>query len=277
MVKQYNSKFRVGQGGIKVIAPIDPIPPVTLEEGVDQLVLVDTTNSGTVTIILQRADGSGGKRLCIKKIGGTGNVVITPAGSQTIDGQSSVTLVSVNEAVDIISDNENWLKAVVAGGLQLIQTVVADNQDDTLDFNLPTPFTGEDGSMLVLVFDIVWLGADNYPMRINQTGGGNYFQDGRRIIGGVETILDLNSQQFFNMASNSLITANGDILHLICYIQIQNNRVGITNFANGVTVNGNEFTTGKLDQDISSITQLSFEGNADFDIGSRFSLYKLTR
>ncbi len=97
-------KFRVGQGGV-----IEVNSDVTLDEGVDQLVLVDAT-AGPVTVTLQRADGSGGKRFCIKKIDGSANVVtIDTQFSQTIDGAATHSISSQNEFVDLLSDNENWL------------------------------------------------------------------------------------------------------------------------------------------------------------------------
>ncbi len=109
MVKQFNAKFRVGQGGLKEVSS-----DVTLDEGVDQLVLVDAS-AGPVTVTLQRADGSGGKRFCIKKVDSSQNAVtITPSLSQTIDGQTSKSISQENQTLDIISDNENWLNLIVA-------------------------------------------------------------------------------------------------------------------------------------------------------------------
>lgn len=104
MVKKYNTKFRVGQGGI-----VEVSSDVTLEEGADQLVIVDAS-AAPVTVTLQRADGSGGKRFCVKKIDSSANVVTIEArAGQKIDGAGSIPLASQNEFVDLLSDNENWL------------------------------------------------------------------------------------------------------------------------------------------------------------------------
>jgi len=108
MVKQYNAKYRVGQGGL-----VEVSSDVTLEEGVDQLVLVDATG-GPVDVTLPRADGSGGKRYCIKKIDSSANAVtISTSLSQTIDGSATATLTTQDQTLDLISDNENWLKVVL--------------------------------------------------------------------------------------------------------------------------------------------------------------------
>ncbi len=103
MVKKFNAKFRVGQGGVKVVTS-----DVTLGEGEDALVLADAS-AGPITITLQRADGSGGKRTTIKKIDTSGNdVIVQGKAGQTIDGGASLTLDVQNDFLSIISDNENW-------------------------------------------------------------------------------------------------------------------------------------------------------------------------
>ena len=103
MVKKFNAKFRVGQGGLKLVTS-----DVTLGEGEDALVLVDAT-AGPITVTLQRADGSGGKRTTIKKTDTSGNdVIVQPKAGQTIDGGGSLVLDVQNDFLCIISDNENW-------------------------------------------------------------------------------------------------------------------------------------------------------------------------
>jgi len=114
LVKQYNTKYRVGQGGL-----VEVSSDVTLDEGVDQLVLVDAS-ANPIDVTLPRADGSGGKRYCIKKIDSSANeVTISTSLSQTIDDSATQTLTTENETLDIISDNENWLKTIftIAAGL----------------------------------------------------------------------------------------------------------------------------------------------------------------
>jgi len=110
LVKQYNAKFRVGQGGL-----VEVSSDVTLDEGVEQLVLVDAS-AGPVDVTLPRADGSGGKRYCIKKIDSSANAVtISTSLSQTIDGSATKTLTTENETLDLISDNENYIVVVISG------------------------------------------------------------------------------------------------------------------------------------------------------------------
>lgn len=103
MVKKFNAEFRIGQGGV-----VEVNSDVILDAA-SGLILVDAT-AGPVTVTLQRSDGLGGRRYCIKKVDSSPNTVtISPVSSQTIDGQASVTLSSENEFIDILSDNENWL------------------------------------------------------------------------------------------------------------------------------------------------------------------------
>jgi len=104
LVKKYNNKFRVGQGGL-----IEVSSDAELEGDVNQLVLCDAS-VGPFDVTLPRADGAGGKRFCIKKIDSSVNAVgIMPQPGQTIDGDADTTLADENQTVDLISDNENWL------------------------------------------------------------------------------------------------------------------------------------------------------------------------
>ena len=117
MVKRFNPEFRVGQGGILEVSADRSLP------GDAFLVLVDAT-AGPVIITLQRADGFGGKRFCIKKVDSSVNVVtIVPIVGQTIDGQASIELSNPNAAIEVISDNENYDSVGYPGGSISFQKV----------------------------------------------------------------------------------------------------------------------------------------------------------
>lgn len=65
------------------------------------------TTGGTFTITLPTAVGNQAL-LIIKKTAGTANLVIDGAGTETIDGGLTATLVKENESITLISDNANW-------------------------------------------------------------------------------------------------------------------------------------------------------------------------
>lgn len=78
----------------------------------DRVVLVDDdTAGGDVTITLPSAATLGdGWAVTIKKEGTTGNITIDPDGSETIDGNSTVTLQHKNGAISVVSDGTNWCR-----------------------------------------------------------------------------------------------------------------------------------------------------------------------
>jgi len=126
MVKNFNLNFRVGQGGLKEVNSDSQ-----LAEGEDLLVLVDATG-GPIDLTLPRADGWGGKRYCIKKIDSSANAVtISTTSSQTIDGSATQTLTSENETLDIVADNENWLKTIIAVAVGLAASLFTEGMSET--------------------------------------------------------------------------------------------------------------------------------------------------
>jgi hypothetical protein len=73
-----------------------------------QLVICDTT-SGAVTATLHTAVGYAGTTHTIKKLGNnTNTVTILPAGSQTIDGLSSLDTQVYRDSVTVQSDGDEW-------------------------------------------------------------------------------------------------------------------------------------------------------------------------
>ena len=78
---------------------------------IDDTVIADTT-SNTITLTLPTAVGHDGKVYTFKRIGDAitdlNNVVIDPAGSETVDRETTWNLTSTDEAITIISDGSNW-------------------------------------------------------------------------------------------------------------------------------------------------------------------------
>lgn len=68
--------------------------------------VIDCT-TGTFTVNLFTAVGNTGRILIIKN-SGSGTITIDPNGSQTIDGNTTITLTAINQSRTIISDGANW-------------------------------------------------------------------------------------------------------------------------------------------------------------------------
>ena len=74
----------------------------------DTLVLADAT-AANVTLSLPPAASEEGRELIIKKISDPPNsVIVTPNGSEAIDGNPGVTLSVKNEVVHIVSNGTGW-------------------------------------------------------------------------------------------------------------------------------------------------------------------------
>ena len=92
-------------------SPVVPYTTITGDTTVTtaNVVVFANATSGEIDVTMYAATSNGGRTLTIKKIDSSANaVVITRAGSETIDGATSVTLIHQNEAVTLISDNSNW-------------------------------------------------------------------------------------------------------------------------------------------------------------------------
>jgi hypothetical protein len=61
-----------------------------------------------VTVTLEAAASAIKRRIDIKKLGGTANVIIDGNGAETIDGATTITLTMQYEAVTLVSDGSNW-------------------------------------------------------------------------------------------------------------------------------------------------------------------------
>jgi len=74
---------------------------------VDEVIFAETPVSD-INIYLPLASGNGGKELVIKKTIGAHNVIVNTSNSETVDGDSSLTISYNYESVHLISDNNNW-------------------------------------------------------------------------------------------------------------------------------------------------------------------------
>ena len=88
-----------------------PYTTITTHTGISvaNVVVFANATSGAINVTLYAATGNGGKTVTIKKIDSSTNAVdVLRAGSETIDGATSVTLLHENESITLMSDNSNW-------------------------------------------------------------------------------------------------------------------------------------------------------------------------
>jgi len=74
----------------------------------DNVVVFVNATSGEVDVTLYAATSNGGRTLVIKKTDSGNTVNILRAGSETIDGATSLALYHQNESITLMSDNSNW-------------------------------------------------------------------------------------------------------------------------------------------------------------------------
>jgi hypothetical protein len=89
------------------IVPYTTITGDTTLTTSNEVVFVNAT-SGEVDVTLYAATSNGGRKLIIKKTDSGNTVNILRAGSETIDGATSLALYHQNESITLISDNSNW-------------------------------------------------------------------------------------------------------------------------------------------------------------------------
>lgn len=76
------------------------------DDGIEYL--YGNATNGNITFGLPTAADNAGRRILIKKIGGTGRVIITGEGAETIDGESSISLILLYDYLDITCDGNGW-------------------------------------------------------------------------------------------------------------------------------------------------------------------------
>ena len=89
------------------IVPYTTITGDTTLTTSNEVVFVNAT-SGEVDVTLYAATSNGGRKLIIKKTDSGNTVNILRAGSETIDGATSLALYHQNESITLMSDNSNW-------------------------------------------------------------------------------------------------------------------------------------------------------------------------
>lgn len=149
------------------------------------------------------------------------------------------------------------------------------------NFNFPAVDFNDD-SELMLVIDIGVQEALNLGLQIDSITSTTYFTDGRRIDGGVETLLDINSATTIQLASSTLLSANNRQAFIIVHIGLgkagSGDRPRILSHATGGLNFMDELISGSNTSSqvsLTDITILTSIGN--WHIGTRMTLYKLAR
>jgi len=157
-----------------------------------------------------------------------------------------------------------------------------DSLQGSKTFNF-TPIDFDNDSMLALEIDMSPTSNDNLDIIINGITSGVYFQDGSVIttFPTAETIIDINSANNFRFTG---IVESFRAQHFILYFQL--NKAGTSTFVsaqlNAIRLSalsgGRSYkTTGKINQNITSISSITVSLGAFFIVGSRMSLYKVSR
>jgi hypothetical protein len=98
--------------------PTNPYRKVTASESVkrtDEHLLVDST-AGAVTLTLQLADNRRAP-LRVKRIAGANTVTITRAGTDTIEGNTSITLLEIDASVELLPTKDDIYRVVSSHGM----------------------------------------------------------------------------------------------------------------------------------------------------------------
>jgi len=174
-----------------------------------------------------------------------------------------------------------------AGGVTSIWKVLGSKKFlDSLQFSFTfnfDPIDFSDVSMLVLEIDAQSTQNVNLLITVNGITNAVYFQDGSSIdtFPPTETIIDINNANDFTIGSG--IFQSSRSVSLLIYFQLNSNRLSVQLNANRQSAlsGGLSYkTTGKINQDITSVSSIKLETNNPlrfFKIGSRMSLYSVSR
>ena len=108
-------------------------------------------------------------------------------------------------------------KSRIYGGYQLEQTHEAQSTESELDFTINSDDFSKT-SHYVIVADLTVDGSLILQMQLNELTSSVYYEEGRRIAAGVETLLDINGALQFNVAHSTILSANNANATIIIHI-----------------------------------------------------------
>jgi len=194
-------------------------------------------------------------------------------------GTSAIADGSITEA-----DLDSSLQAKInsEGSLTVIGNHIASTGEGSFEFDIADIDFSAD-SHIIAVIDATISNSTSLLMIVNQDETANYFRDGSRIIGGVETLLNSDSDTSYTLASNGIITGSIPVF-VIIELGLTQGAVGGVNdaprFFSRASSSGYEHSMGRLNVEYPSITHIRFKiatGGFTWRVGSRFTLYKVSR
>jgi len=138
----------------------------------------------------------------------------------------------------------------------------------------------DDDSELVLVYDCSATLQLALQCRVNAIAGVAYYQDGRRITGGAETLLDISGVSEWELLSTTALTGvnvpGAGVAHILLPKGGTLDRVKIINHSIASVVN--EQLSGAMITATTSLTSVEvLTSTSTWEIGARFTLYKVAR
>jgi len=211
--------------------------------------------------------GSGVGLLFRDKTGVTLNIkrLIQGAGITLTNGADDVTIAAAAGAVlwEVLGDYE----AGIAEASHVFSFTAVDFDDD---------------SKIVVVIDGTPTDALALQMRINTLATTVYFSDGRRITGGVETLIDINSANELQLGSSALINGGnnpftGEAIIFLNKAGTQDRPAVISSFSSSGSLGGEVYASMVNSNEV-SITDVEIRtSTSTWKIGTRITVYKVAR
>jgi len=160
----------------------------------------------------------------------------------------------------------------------LIETYEASIAEGSKTFTF-TEITFDDDSELVLVMDGAVTASLALEIAVNGDTTTNYFTDGRRISAGTETIIDINSAEFWTVASTSILgIANQNFFGNIRFMRSKALTLDRPNMISEFIGAGQEQVSCQLTSVETGISSIEVNtSTSTWGIGTRFSLYRVRR
>jgi len=185
-------------------------------------------------------------------------------------------ILTMNDAATL----PNWETPGASGKWTTIEDHEASTTEASFTFTIDPAIDFDDDSMIILVCDYEATAAFALEMTINGLAAG-YHDDGYRIVGGAETLINVDAAALGIIATATLSVANNTTAGLV---EIMLGKAGIADapvflsrFVGGAGL-GIEVMSHSVDDAEASINEVKIEtSTSTWKAGSRFTLYKVAR
>jgi len=206
------------------------------------------------------------------------------AGDITYSNGTALQILNLGSATDILTVNggataPEWVTPVAAGSLwSVLGNYVAAGAEDSHNFNF-TAVDFDDYSKLILTIDGNATDTLSVNIRINTSSAAQYYTDGDRISAGTETIIDINTATEGTLMDSALSAGGGQgfcvIADILLPAHVSDNFP--QTYSRSSTNTATQVSRVNFNVDTSSITDIEIRSSADWDTGTRITLYKLAR